>query len=83
MAAGLSARGRAPSDRRARRLQARRPRDGLTRNPASAELVDRPTVRYSGEFVTFDADELAALARAAHDEQDAALYLAAAMTGLR
>ncbi len=56
---------------------------GLTRNPASAELVDRPTVRYSGEFVTFDADELAALARAADSEQDATLYLTAAMTGLR
>lgn len=26
---------------------------GLMRNPASAEMVDRPTVRYSGEFVTF------------------------------
>jgi len=56
---------------------------GLTRNPASAELVDRPTVRYSGGFDTFDADELAALARAAADEQDATLYLTAAMTGLR
>jgi integrase len=56
---------------------------GLTRNPASAELVDRPTVRYTGEFVTFDAHELAALARQAHDDQHAALYLTAAMTGLR
>ncbi len=56
---------------------------GLERNPASAELVDRPTVRYSGEFDTFDAGELAALARAAADEQDATLYLTAAMTGLR
>ncbi len=56
---------------------------GLARNPASAELVDRPTVRYSGEFVTFDASELAALVRAAQDAQDATLYLAAAMTGLR
>jgi len=56
---------------------------GLTRNPASAELVDRPTIRYTGEFVTFDADELAALARHAASEQDAALYLTAAMTGLR
>jgi hypothetical protein len=56
---------------------------GLTRNPASAELVDRPTVRYSGEFETFDADELAALVRAAADEQDGALFLTAAMTGLR
>jgi integrase len=56
---------------------------GLVRNPASAELVDRPTVRYSGEFDTFDSDELAALVRAAADEQDAALFLTAAMTGLR
>ena len=56
---------------------------GLARNPASAELVDRPTVAYSGEFDTFDADELAALARAAEGEQDAALYLTAAYTGLR
>ncbi|MBA2428879.1 MAG: site-specific integrase, partial [Thermoleophilaceae bacterium] len=56
---------------------------GILRNPASAELVDRPTVRYSGGFDTFDADELAALARAAGDDQDAALYLTAAYTGLR
>jgi len=35
---------------------------GLARNPASAELVDRPTVRYSGEFQTLEAEELAALA---------------------
>jgi len=56
---------------------------GLARNPASAELVDRPTVSYSGEFDALDAEELAALVRAAADEQDAALYLAAAMTGLR
>lgn len=56
---------------------------GLVRNPASAELVDRPTVRYSGEFQTFDSDEIAALARHAHDDQDATLYLTAAYTGLR
>ena len=56
---------------------------GLERNPASAELVDRPTVRYSGEFITFDGDEIAALARAAASEQDACLYLTAAYTGLR
>lgn len=56
---------------------------GLVRNPASAELVDRPTVRYSGEFDTFDAEELAALCRAAENAQDAVLYLTAAMTGLR
>jgi integrase len=56
---------------------------GLERNPANAELVDRPSVRYSGEFVTFDAEEIAALARAAASEQDACLYLTAAYTGLR
>lgn len=56
---------------------------GLARNPASAELVDRPTVRYSGDFDTFDSDELAALARAAESDQDACLYLTAAYTGLR
>lgn len=56
---------------------------GLGRNPASAELVDRPTVKYSGEFVAFDAEELAALFRHAADPQDAALYMAAAYTGLR
>lgn len=56
---------------------------GLEHNPASAELVDRPTVRYSGEFETFDASELAALVRAADDKATGTLYLAAAMTGLR
>ena len=55
----------------------------LARNPASAEVVDRPTVRYSGEFVTLDGDELQALARSAATEQDGVLYLTAAMTGLR
>lgn len=58
-------------------------RYGLTRNPASADLVDRPTVRYSGEFRTLDAEQLAALVRAATSPQDAALYLTAACTGLR
>lgn len=56
---------------------------GLARNPASAELVDRPTVRYSGEFVTLDADELAALARHAANAQDGVLFLMAAFTGRR
>jgi integrase len=58
-------------------------RHGLDRNPANAELVDRPTVRYSGEFMTLDAEQLAALVRAAPSAQDAALYLTAAQTGLR
>ena len=56
---------------------------GLTRNPASAELVDRPTVSYSGEFKTLDAEQLAALIRHAEHEQDAVLYLTAAHTGMR
>ena len=56
---------------------------GLARNPASADLVDRPTVRYSGEFRTLDTEQLAALIRAAASTQDAALYLTAAQTGLR
>ena len=56
---------------------------GLTRNPASADLVDRPSVRYTGEFRTLDAEQLAALMRAAASPQDATLYLTAAQTGLR
>lgn len=45
--------------------------------------MDRPTVRYSGEFTTLDAEGLAALVRHAESEQDAVLYLTAAMSGLR
>lgn len=56
---------------------------GLASNPASAEQVDRPTVRYSGEFQTLDTEQLAALIRHAPTEQDAALYLTAAQTGMR
>ena len=47
---------------------------GLERNPASADLVERPKVVYTGEFDTLDRDELEALGRAAHDRQDAAIY---------
>ena len=64
-----------------RRLKPLAVSDGAIRNPASAEVVDRPTVRYTGEFDTFDGNELAALTRHATDEQDARLYLTAAMTG--
>jgi integrase len=56
---------------------------GLPVNPASADLVERPSVRYSGEFTTLDVEQLQALMRAARSEQDATLYLTAAMTGLR
>ena len=56
---------------------------GLHRNPASADLVDRPNVNYSGEFRALDPEQLAALIRHAASEQDATLYLAAAHSGLR
>jgi len=56
---------------------------GLERDPASAELVDRPTVRCSGGFQPVDAEQLAALCRAAETPQDATLFLTAAMAGLR
>jgi integrase len=56
---------------------------GLHRNPASADLVDRPNVNYSGEFRALDAEQLAALIRHAASEQDTTLYLTAAHSGLR
>lgn len=58
-------------------------RHALQVNPASAELVDRPAVRYSGGFVTLDSEQLSALVRAAETPQDAAMFLTAAQTGLR
>ena len=56
---------------------------GLRDNPASAELVERPQVTYTGEFDTFDRDEIERLAANADDDQDAAIYRMAAFTGLR
>jgi integrase len=56
---------------------------GLTRNPASAELVERPKVVYTGEFDTFTGEEVELLAASAADEQDGAIYRTAAFTGLR
>jgi integrase len=55
----------------------------LRDNPASADLVKRPQVTYTGEFDTYDRDEIQALVSAAHDPQDAAIYVTAAYTGLR
>ena len=55
----------------------------LPSNPASAELVERPRVVYTGEFDTFDRDEVERLATAAESARDAALYRLAAYTGLR
>lgn len=56
---------------------------GLARNPASADLVDRPSVVYTGEFDTLDRDELERLTAAAEDAQDSTIYRVAAFTGLR
>lgn len=56
---------------------------GLVGNPASAELVERPRTVYTGEFDTFDAEEIERLVRAAESAQDATLYRVAAYTGLR
>ena len=56
---------------------------GLGANPASADLVERPQVVYSGEFDTLDRGELEALVQAVDDAQDAALFKVAAFTGLR
>lgn len=56
---------------------------GLRDNPASADLVERPKVVYSGEFDTLDRDEIELLAANAETAQDAAIYKVAAFTGLR
>ena len=55
----------------------------LRDNPASADLVERPKVVYTGEFDTFDGNEIERLVVAAANEQDAALYQAATFSGLR
>lgn len=55
----------------------------IAENPASADLVERPKVVYTGEFDTFDRDEVELLAAGAADRQDAAIYRVAAFTGLR
>jgi len=45
--------------------------------------VERQPVRYSGDYDFYSREEINALVRAAASEQDAAVYLTAAMTGLR
>ena len=52
-------------------------------NPASADLVERPPVRYSGDFQLLSPEQVMALARAADSPTDGALYITAAFTGLR
>lgn len=45
--------------------------------------IERQRVRYSGDYDFYSREEIDALVRAAASEQDAAIYLTAAMTGLR
>jgi integrase len=53
----------------------------LPANPAAE--VEKPPVARSGDIQVFSPEEVWALARAADDEQDAAIFLTAAFTGLR
>ncbi len=54
---------------------------GLPRNPVAT--VERPRYRVSDDLDAFSPEEVWALVRAAGSERDAALFLAAAFTGLR
>jgi integrase len=54
---------------------------GLPVNPAAD--VEKPPVPRSGDIEVFSPEEVWALVRAAASEQDAAIFLAAAFTGLR
>lgn len=54
---------------------------GLPTNPAAA--VEKPPISRSGDLEVFSPEEVWALVRAATTEQDAAMYLTAAFTGLR
>lgn len=57
--------------------------DVVKTNPASAESVDRPPVRYSGEFQTLSPDEVRLAASHMEIPTERALILAAAFSGLR
>ena len=54
---------------------------GLQANPAAE--VERPPLSRSGDIEMFSPEEVWALERVAASEQDGAMYLAAAFTGLR
>jgi integrase len=54
---------------------------GLSGNPVTD--VEKPPVSHSGHIDVFSPEEVYALVRAAASEQDAAIYLTAAFTGLR
>jgi integrase len=58
---------------RRRELIAANPIDGVERHP----------VRYSGDYDMYSREEIDAIVRCAADDQDAAIILAAALTGLR
>lgn len=58
-----------------------RSRGWIDGDPAAG--VERQQVRYSGDYDFYSREEVDALARAAATEQDAAIYLTAAMTGRR
>jgi integrase len=54
---------------------------GLPSNPLTA--VDRPRIRVSDDLHAFSPEEIWALVRAASSEEDGAVFLTAAFTGLR
>ncbi len=58
-----------------------RSRGWIEQNPANA--VERQQVRYSGDYDFYSREEVDALVRHTASEQDGAIYLTAAMTGLR
>jgi integrase len=55
----------------------------LRENPATADLVERPKVVYTGEFHTLDGNEVERLVVAAENLRDGVLYRVAVGTGLR
>ncbi|MGH2849448.1 MAG: tyrosine-type recombinase/integrase [Solirubrobacteraceae bacterium] len=58
-----------------------RSRGWIQQDPTAG--VERHGVRYSGDYDFYAREEVDALVRAAASDQDAAIYLTAAMTGLR
>jgi integrase len=58
-----------------------RSRGWIGENPA--DVVERQQVRYSGDYDFYSREEVDALVRAAASDQDGAICLTAAMTGLR
>ncbi len=58
-----------------------RSRGWIEQDPTAS--IERQQVRYSGDYDFYSREEIDALVRAAESQQDAAIYLTAAMTGLR